>query len=324
MDPQDSSLLREPDAQSAVAARQRRPRGSGFILAAATAWCRLEAIASLQADLREHPFLTRTLDSVQRLSGAALAASLDTDEKSRLTVKLYDFYPAQKAAGNDLFEVESAVFARRLPRPPSRILVGACGTGREAVALAAQGYRVEAFDPADDCVAESRRRLAGRALVRRWSYEQLSAIVLDEARSNGLAHDRFDAVVLGCGSLSHVLEEREHRRLMQALHALCPSGPIIASFLSVERPSADPPVGRASRLGTRIGGTIAHMRGMLPGDSQRLTYRARRGFAYTFTKREVEDLALDVNRRVIWERHAARPSLYATFLPPGETLSRDH
>ncbi|HEU5296839.1 MAG TPA: class I SAM-dependent methyltransferase [Burkholderiaceae bacterium] len=314
MDPQ-ASLLRTSEAPAAGSAGARRPRGSRLLLGAAGAWCRFEALLAQQADVRRRAFFTRVLDSVQRVSGAAMGAALNVDEKSELTVMLYDDRPALKADGSDLFEIESALFAKRLPPPPSRILVGACGTGREAVALAAQGYSVDAFDPAPECVAESGRRLAGRGRVERLSYEQLSASVIDGAGGDGWRHIRFDAVVLGCGSLSHVLDEREQRRLMRALHALCPTGPVIASFLWLEAPSAGPPAGRAARLGNRIGRTIARLRGMSPCDSRRLSYRARRGFAYTFSQRELEDLALAVGRRVCWERYAARPSPYATFLP---------
>jgi len=320
MDPQ-ASLLSVPDAPHAGSDPPRSPRGSRLILAAARAWCRLEAFASRCADDRRHPVFARLFDSAQRASGAMLASALSTDEKSRLTVRIYDGDPAQKTAGNELFDIESALFARRLPPPPSRVLVGACGTGREAVALLAQGHGVEAFDPAADGVAESRRRLAGRARVHRLSYEQLNAIVLDGTGGDGLHRDRFDAVVLGCGSLSHVLEEREQRRLMQALQALCPSGPIIASFLWINEPVADPPAGRAVRLGHRVGSTIARLRGLPHGEGPRLSYRARRGFACTFTKREIEDLARAVGRRVAWEQHAGRPTHYATFLPNGADRS---
>ena len=254
------------------------------------------------------------VDSAQRVTGAVWVTALTVEEQAWLTVRIYDHWPAFRAPGNDLFEIESTVFATRLPRPPARILIGACGTGREAVALAAQGYSIEAFDPADECVAESERRLAGRARVRRLSYEQLSSIVLDTGASDSLRDSRFDAVVLGCGSLSHVLDGREQQRLMQALHALCPSGPIIASFLWVDKPVA-PSTGRAVRLGDRIGRAIARARGLAPRRGGQVSYRARRGFAYTFTQREIEDLALAVHRRVTWERHAARSSLYATLLP---------
>lgn len=294
------------------------------MLAAASTWCRVEAFAAQRAQRRQHPWLTRALDSVQRVSGAALGTALNVDEKSRLTVEIYDEDPALKADGNDLFEIESTLFARRLPPPPAHILVGACGSGREAVALAAQGYGVNAFDPACECVAESCRRLGDRARVRAMSYEQLSALVLDGAGDDPWRGTRFDAVLLGCGSLSHVLDEREQRRLLRSLHALCPTGPIVASFLWVEERTSGPPAGCAARLGHRIGRSLARLRGMPPADDGRLSYRARRGFAYTFTRREFEELALCVDRQVAWERHAGRPSLYATLLPIGTSrLSLD-
>jgi SAM-dependent methyltransferase len=283
------------------------------MLGAARAWCRLEALAAHWADRHPQAFWVHTVDSVQRLSGALWGHALSTEEKAWLTVRIYDDGRALKASGNELFAIESALFSRRLPPPPARILVGACGTGREAVALAAQGYRVDAFDPAEDCVAESSQRLAGRARVHRLSYEELSAIVLDGMANDPLGGRSFDAVVLGCGSLSHVLDPPEQCRLLQALNARCPSGPIIASFLWAEDQAA-PPIGRAARWGSGIGRSIARLRKLSAGYSG-LSYRARRGFAYTFTQRELEDLARDAQRCVVWEPHAGRPSLYATLLP---------
>lgn len=313
MDPQ-TSLLSARNLDRARSAADLRSRGSRWILAVAAAWCRLEAFAANLAETRSHPLVMRVVDSVQRVSGGIWSTALDVKEKTWLTVRIYDDCPAFRASGNELFEVETDLFASRLPRPPARILVGACGTGREAIALAARGYDVEAFDPAEDCVIESGRRLSDRGLVRRLSYEQLSAIVLDGATADPFRDTRFDAVVLGCGSLSHVLDQCEQQRLMRALQSLCPSGPIIGSFLWVTE-CTRPPIGKAAHLGIRIGRAIGRMRGLPPGDLQRLSYRARRGFAYTFTQREFEELALNVQRHVAWERHGARPSLYVTLLP---------
>jgi SAM-dependent methyltransferase len=313
MDPQ-TSLLSPRVLARARPAEHLRSRGSRWILAAAAAWCRLEAFAANLAETHSHPLVMRVVDSAQRVSGAIWTTALDVNEKTWLTVRIYDDCSAFRASGNELFEIETNLFANRLPRPPARILVGACGTGREAIALAARGYDVEAFDPADDCVTDSDSRLAGRGRVRQLSYEQLSAIVLDGATVDPLGDTRFDAVVLGCGSLSHVLDPCEQQRLMRALQTLCPLGPIIGSFLWVTEPT-ERPIGMAARLGTRIGRAIARMRGLPPGDLGCLSYRARRGFAYTFTQREFEELALNVQRRVAWEQYAARPSLYATLLP---------
>lgn len=280
---------------------------TNVLLGLATAWCRAEARVSRRAG--RHAIL----DSVQRLSGAALAAALSRHEMSRLTLGIYDASPTYKDLAAELFALEEALIARELPRAPARVLVGACGAGREALALAARGYQVHAFDPAPAFVAESRRRLGAAIPVAQLSYEQLSAAVLDGAQP--LTQERFDAVVLGCGSLSHVLQAHEQRRLFEALHVLCPFGPLVASFLWTDEEGGEAAfVGRAARWGGRIGRTLARLRGLSGDASPRLSYQAERGFAYTFTRREIERLARAVARRVVWEQDGTRPSLYATFV----------
>lgn len=255
---------------------------------------------------------------MQRLTGAALTAALSRQEKSLLTCGIYDASPIYKELAPELFAVEELLFARDLPTPPARILVGACGAGREAIALAARGYCVHAFDPAPRFVAESRRRLGGGAAVARLSYEELNATILDEAPAPapaGFAPERFDAVVLGCGSLSHVLEVHEQRRLFRALDALCPSGPMISSFLWTKDGGGEPAfVGRATRWGGAFGQTLARLRGMACDASPSLSYHAERGFAYTFTQREIEQLGRSVGRNVIWEQEDMQASPYASFV----------
>ena len=80
--------------------------------------------------------------------------ALRSDEKSRLTVKVYDLYPGYMDVGDGLYQAEEAWLARNLPPPPCHVLVGACGTGREAIALAARGYHVDAFEPAPAIAGE--------------------------------------------------------------------------------------------------------------------------------------------------------------------------
>jgi hypothetical protein len=101
---------------------------------------------------------------------------------------------------------------------------------------------------------------------------------------------------------------------MQALHVLCPAGPIIASALWVDAPADGSRAGRAARLGLRIGRGLAWLRGMPPADSTHLTYRARRGYAYTYCRAELESLAGGIGRRVAWEAHAGRPTPYFTLV----------
>jgi SAM-dependent methyltransferase len=298
---------------------------SSVALALSIAWCRVQARI---ARVLVRPYALRQLaDSVQRFSGAMFSEFLTTDEKSRLTVRIYDFYPTYRDVLDRLDEWEEAWFTRRLPPAPARILVGGCGTGREVTALVRRGYRVDAFEPAPVFVAETKRRLtemarkAQPAHVIQLSYEQLSALVLDDAVSGHsdavtLGSQRFDAVLLGCGSLSHVLDARERGRLLQSLNVLCPSGPILASFSSGDRVLHDTSrPGRAIRLGAKIGRGIARLRGVPPNGADGLGYRAHHGFAFPFTPKGIEDLAQGAMRDVVWERGEARQSNFAALLP---------
>jgi hypothetical protein len=54
---------------------------------------------------------------------------------------------------SDLSHWEKKAISQHFPPPPGTVLVGASGGGREALALARQGYRVVAFDPAGQLVS---------------------------------------------------------------------------------------------------------------------------------------------------------------------------
>ncbi len=288
----------------------------GFVLSALLMLYGIESLLfrTMQA---LHRFGMRMHLSAQRVFAGLCAEALTVDEKSALTVRIYDSFPDYRSVGDTLYVWEEPWFASRLPPPPARVLVGACGTGREAIALAERGYRVDAVEPAPEFVVESRRRLGTRGQVFRASYEQLSALVLDEADGGQpLQRARYDAVILGSGSLTHVLDPREQQRILNAVSVLCPQGPILASFFCENDDAGPPPTGRAMRLGRRIGRLVGRARRLRDAPSDRLSYRAHSGFAYTYTPREIERLAHGAGREVAWEQGDMRPFHYATFLPP--------
>lgn len=297
--------------------KEKPARGPGFVLMLAVGWCRIQTALTVAVE-GSHGFLMRLLGSLQRLSGALFSQALTIEERSQLTVRIYDFYPGYKDVGNSLYAWEKTWFQRRLRRPPGRILVGACGTGREAVALVKEGFEVDAFEPAPEFVAETRRRLAGRARVGQFTYEDLSGAVLDGAGAldQEFHRERYDAILLGCGSLTHVLDSREQTRLIRALDVLCPSGPILASFFQTDCPAEVPTAGRAVRIGAAIGSRIARLRGIPTEHAPRQSFGQHRGFAHTFTRQEIEDLGRAVNRKVAWEQDDTQ-AVHATFLPPG-------
>ena len=210
--------------------------GARALSAAARAYLRLDGAAG------------RARVAAHGLATGFFSTALTAEEQGALSIAIY-----QRAAGatreRALASWEAAWLARRLPAAPARVLVGAAGEGPEVRHLVAAGYRVDALEPAA-AASEQVRAIAGVGEVWTARYEELSAAVLDGAANPASAARgrRYDAVLLGWGSLSHVLEARERQRLLEALAQLAPSGPILVSYLVTARAP-----GRAVRLGGALG-----------------------------------------------------------------------
>jgi hypothetical protein len=232
-----------------------------------------------------------------------LSQALTPSEKSDLGIRIYDASPANRSLA--MMPWEEAWLARRLPAPPARILVGACGAGRELQALASRGYTVDAFEPAPSLARDARARLGDRARVFVFRYEELSAALLDgrDGPAAALAGERYDAVLLGWGSLTHVLDESERLRLFRVIDRLCPRGPLLASFWC-DQPvtTVTPALDRAQRVGAAAGRVVARMRNLCTAPSPREIFALHSGFAYRYTRSELEALAASVARTMIWER----------------------
>jgi len=291
---------------------RKRP---SFVYGMAVAACKLGAL-TLRAIRGWHAISLSLWDSGQRLLGAICNEALSLQEKSQLTIRIYDFFPGYHRTFDRLHEWEGPWFVQRLPAAPARVLVGGAGVGREAVALVAMGYGVDAFDPAPDLVAACRRALGEGSRVDVLTYEAFSCTVLDRATDAStlerLPVPRYDAILLGSGSLAHVLEASEHRRLLRACAALCPQGPILMSFYCDD--GAAPPPGLATRTGHRIGRALAAARGLKNAGGECLSYRPHGGFAYTFTRQEIETLASTIGRDVSWEPGTTGVFRCVTFL----------
>ena len=57
------------------------------------------------------------------------------------------YHPGSSRYRDALHPWEETVVGSHFPAPPSRVLIGAAGGGREAFALARRGYAVVAFEP---------------------------------------------------------------------------------------------------------------------------------------------------------------------------------
>lgn len=163
------------------------------------------------------------------------------------------------------------------PAAPATVLVGGAGAGREVRGLLERGYRVSAFDPAGALVDHGRAELHSDALLAFavGGYEELISDELELRR-----HAPYDAVVLGWGSFSHVGDPAIRAALPRALRALCPSGPVLISWI------AQKPVGpkrEALRRVLRASGLRHH--------DGATSYRPHQGFVHSPSEAALRALA---------------------------------
>lgn len=252
-------------------------------------------------DLAEPRWLRATLllDRVYRALCAVraeLALALVGPERWRAVVAArYDrclkAYASARYESQGLFDWERAAVLDHFPRPPARVLVGGAGAGREMLALAALGYGVAGFDPSPAMLDALRHRLGESGVaapVALGGYEDLvTAFGFAPAPPEWhalLEAAPYDAVIVGGGSLSYIVEARVREQLLSTLARLCPVGPVLASFLERE-----PPVGRSLWLAAivrRLLRLAPGARPPAPGD--RL---GEFGFEHAFDAGEIAALA---------------------------------
>lgn len=193
------------------------------------------------------------------------------EDRAGLTAALYaeqsTYLPGGHRFKSGLFPWERQAFDSPLFPRSGRVLVGAAGAGRELVALEERGFSVVAFDPCAP-FADAARSVAdpARSTVIHAAYADL--VDAAEGRGGPLAQavtgPPFDAVVLGWGSLSHVLPSSERAALLRAVHTLAPNAPVLTSF-AVKGDSAAPPESKG-----RVRDTLRRVFGALraPGVSE--------------------------------------------------------
>ena len=103
-----------------------------------------------------------------------------------------------------------------LPAPPARALDVGAGTGRDAAAMAARGYRVTAVEPTPELRREAQRLHAGAAI--RWLDDALPD--LTGVRALG---ERFDIVLLSAVWM-HLDEGERHAAMTTVAALLAPGG----------------------------------------------------------------------------------------------------
>lgn len=263
--------------------------------------------------LRADAGFERLQEMAHGMVGGFFSAALSPEEQSAVSVRVYE-RTFRKATRRDLAAWEKRWFARRLPAPPAQVLVGAAGQGPEVIHLVSLGYRVDALEPSQAGARAS--TVAGAGTVCAARYEDLGRAVFDRSAgpAESLAGRRYDAIVLGWGSLSHVLRARDRARLLHACDRLAPCGPILASFLELS--DGNIPAGRGRAAGSAAGRVVGRARGF---SRESIEEAAGAHFGYWFgfcqvlSRKEIDALGRQVGRRVIWDNDDGSGYPHVTF-----------
>ena len=179
----------------------------------------------------------RSYNRLRMLSVLCLASDRFLDTYNEQAYSRLDRY--QAGAVDGLFDWEQQAITAYFPAPPSRILIGGAGAGREALALADLGYEVIAFEPALCLLRGFLKQPARNNLqVYRGNYQSLP--LLQPVREGAAAVDLrslppFDAAVFGYGSYSHLRSQQERVAALNRFRSLA-QGPILISFIDISPP----------------------------------------------------------------------------------------
>lgn len=264
----------------------------------------LRGLAAIDSALRRAQMFTTAVTEELAL------ALLPEGKRSDVTRDIYARSPRYLAGGGTfeqgLFEWEIAAISAS-PFPSSgRILLGGAGGGRELKALIGRGYEVVAFEPSE-ALAQGAMLVAapGRAVVVIADYGDLVRAI---ERHSGplmpqLSDMSFDGVILGWGSLSHVLGADERSALFRALRTLAPTAPVLLSYLAATAPV------RGRRL--RVRKALARLTSNdLKAEARFLPWA---GFFHTLSQPELERLASETGYGVVWNRPS--PYSHALLIP---------
>lgn len=243
-----------------------------------------------------------------------LLAGADAATREAITAAVFSaedtYAPGGPTYEQGLFAWERAALAHASVPARGRVLLGGAGGGRELRALAAMGYEVVAFEPADgliDALAAVAREVGATAL--QGSYRDLTRAAARSGPLAALSGTRFDLVVLGWASFAHLTDEGDRRALFSTLRALATDAPVLLSYLG---PDDDP------RWNGRVAALRAPVRAALYALSGRRVregegFEPGAGFYRRSTPDEVESLAREAGYAVAL--HEREPYPHAILTP---------
>jgi hypothetical protein len=206
---------------------------------------------------------------------------LDPEDLTAVTIRNFQ----HSRMYNDPEHNQSGLFAwereaiDRFFRPGSRILVAACGGGRELIALYGLGFRADGFDCTPGLVESSRRLLQELGMPA----DVILCPPNDVPQEFAPEFASHDSLIVGWTAYMHIPGSARRIAFLRKLHASVPTGaPILVSFWVREVASAD------EHRTFRIARRIRSLRGrraepLEPGD-----HMTNRGYHHCFTKEEIE------------------------------------
>lgn len=263
-----------------------------------------------------HRALDRWHDQRAAATLELLRSGLPAAARAPFTDTIFARQPTYAPGGaryaDGLFDWERAALEHPAWPRAGRVLVGGAGGGRELAALAALGYEVVAFEPsalADDLARAALAAPTACAALRGDYAALVRALTEGDGPLRALAPPaRYDAVVLGWGSLSHVLEPGAHRALLGALRRAWPAAPVL---LSVHRLPESPALPLAARAVRRVSRGLRLPGAALPEAVSLLPFA---GFVYRFTEAELRALAAGAGYDAATRM---RPYAHAVLVPAG-------
>jgi hypothetical protein len=247
-----------------------------------------------------------------------LLAWVHPSKRDDVTAAVYDRQPTFSPGGSrfkaGLFEWERRAITGGVFPTTGRIVIGGAGGGREVVALAEMGYRVAGFEPAEALVTCAKAAIdpdKGCQLVV-GAYADLVRVARGEPSPlTQMLKSPIDGVILGWGSVSHVLGRADRLDLLQALKTLAPHAPVLMSY--VARGSGD--IGRTRAILRSSFARLGCPYRAVPGDG----FLPWGGFYYGMTAEEVAALAKEAGYHVV--QSATQPYPHA-LLAPSQAPSR--
>jgi hypothetical protein len=269
--------------------------------------CKIGRVTPIARLLHAWEAIDQGVDRARRAGGAMASAlfaqALSEDEQGQITISAYDAPPGR----SEVFDWERRWFETV---PPGRLLVGGAGNGVEVTQLRITHPQVDALEPAP-VPAQTLRDLPGSGRVVTADYADLvRAVSVGDGPAAPLLGRSYTAIILGWGSLTHVLSPADRTALLKACHHLCPDGPILASFWLAR----DQTPRRAARVGARLGRAVGSLRG-LPVASPHREHVAGIGFGERLTVGEIEALGCAVGRTTLWV--GTYPWAHVTWQSPG-------